>query len=257
MTTIDPLSVLNAVAIAVFGLIIGSFLNVVIYRLPRGESIVTGRSHCPACTREIAWYDLAPLLSYLALGGRCRFCRAPISGRYPLVEGMTGALFLILYLRFGLQLVLIKYLFLAALLVAISFIDIDHFLIPNCLVLAGIVCGIATGFFVTDVSPWYALLGAASTAGFLLLVALISRGGMGMGDVKLALVTGLFLGWPLGLLGLLAGACAGGLLGIFLIAIRIRGRKDPVPFAPFIALGTLIALLWGSQIISLLLHPLV
>ncbi|MGD0152179.1 MAG: prepilin peptidase [Thermacetogeniaceae bacterium] len=242
--------------VTVFGLCIGSFLNVVIYRLPRGESIVVRRSHCPDCHREIAWYDLIPLVSYLLLRGRCRSCRAPISWRYPLVEFLTAALFLILYLHFGLVTALLKYLFLAALLVAVSFIDLEHFLIPDCLVLTGVIFGIAAGFIVRDTSFWSALLGAVSCSGFLFLVALISRGGMGMGDVKLALVTGLFLGWPQGLVGLFAGACAGGLLAIILLLTGIKGRKDSIPFGPFIALGTMVALLWGGQILKLLFGPL-
>jgi leader peptidase (prepilin peptidase)/N-methyltransferase len=205
----------------------------------------------------IAWYDLVPLLSYLVLGGRCRSCRAAISGRYPLVESLTGVLFLILYLHFGLRIVLVKSLFLTSLLVAVSFIDIDHFFIPNRLVLAGVVCGVVFSLFVPDVSLWSALLGAASTAGFLLLVALLSRGGMGMGDIKLGLVTGLFLGWPLGLTGLLIGVCLGGFLGIVLLASKIKSRKDPIPFGPFIALGTLIAMLWGAQILHLVLGMVV
>jgi leader peptidase (prepilin peptidase)/N-methyltransferase len=253
LSPVADLHAFNAVVVALFGLCTGSFLNVVIYRLPRGESIVVGRSHCPACEREIAWYDLVPVLSFLLLRGRCRYCRAPISCRYPLVESLTAAVFLVLYLHFGLQAALIKYLFLAALLVAATFIDIERFLIPNRLVVAGLAFGIAAGFFVHDVSFLSALLGAASTAGFLLLVALLYRGGMGMGDIKLALVTGLFLGWPMGLVGLFVGACIGGLVGIVLIVAKIKGRKDPVPFGPFIALGTLIALLWGSQILGLLL----
>ena len=242
-----------AIVIGVLGLCIGSFINVVIYRLPRGESIVTGRSHCPNCARVIAWYDLVPLLSYLVLGGRCRSCRAAISGRYPLVESLTAVLFLIIYLHYGLQITLVKYLFLASLLIAVSFIDIDHFFIPNRLVLAGIICGVVFCFFVPDVSIWSALLGAATTGGFLLLVALLSRGGMGTGDIKLGLVTGLFLGWPMGLTGLMIGVCLGGFLGIILLVTKIKGRKDPVPFGPFIALGTLIAVLWGAQILKLVL----
>jgi leader peptidase (prepilin peptidase)/N-methyltransferase len=249
----NQLLVFCAIVIGVLGLCIGSFINVVIYRVPRGESIVTGRSHCPHCARVIAWYDLAPLLSYLVLGGKCRSCRAAISGRYPLVELLTAVLFLIIYQHFGLQITLVKYLFLASLLVAVSFIDIDHFFIPNRLVLAGGVCGVVFCILTPDVSLWSALLGAVSTGGFLMLVALFSRGGMGTGDIKLGLVTGLFLGWPLGLTGLLIGVCLGGLSGIVLLVSKIKGRKDPIPFGPFIALGTLIAILWGAQILHFVL----
>jgi leader peptidase (prepilin peptidase)/N-methyltransferase len=204
----------------------------------------------------IAWYDLFPLVSYLLLGGRCRYCRAPISWRYPLVEGLTAGLFLVLYWHFGLTLTLVKYLFLAALLVAISFIDLEHFIIPNSLVLTGVIFGVGMGFFVGDVNLMAVLMGVAICSGFLLLVNLISRGGMGLGDVKLAVVTGLFLGWPLAAVGLLIGICIGGLLGIVLLVTGIKGRKDPVPFGPFIALGVMIALLWGSQILYVMLGPI-
>lgn len=253
MPNISQFYAFNAVVIVVFGLCIGSFLNVVIYRLPAGESIVVGRSHCPACRRELAWYDLVPVISYLVLRARCRFCGVPIAARYPLVESLTGALFLVLYLHYGLGLVLLKYLFLAAILIAVAFIDIDHFIIPNSLVLAGAVFALGITFVVQDVSFTSALIGAATTGGFLFLVALCSRGGIGAGDIKLGLVTGLFLGWPLGLTGLFIGACLGGFLGIILLAVRVKSRKDPLPFGPFIALGTLIALLWGGQILQLVL----
>lgn len=247
--------VFGAIVVSVLGFCIGSFLNVVIYRLPRGESIVTGRSHCTLCGKMIAWYDLFPLVSYLLLGGRCRNCKASISWRYPLVESLTAILFLVLYWHFGPTPALLKYLFLSALLVAVSFIDLEHFLIPNSLVLAGVVFGIAGFLIVRDLSIQSALLGAVSCSGFLLLANLISRGGMGMGDVKLAAVTGLFLGWPLGPVGLLIGICIGGLLGIVLLVTGIKGRKDPIPFGPFIALGTVVALLWGARLLHLLLGP--
>ncbi len=256
MTITVNVYVLNAVVITVFGLIIGSFLNVVIYRLPRGESIVTGRSHCTNCGNVIAWYDLLPLVSYLLLGGRCRHCKTAISWRYPLVECLTAGLFLALYLHFGLRITLVKYLFLAALLVAVSFIDMEHFIIPNSLILAGAIYGVGVSFFVRDIGFQSALLGAVFCSVFLLLVKMISRGGMGLGDIKLVIVTGLFLGWPQGFVGLLAGACLGGLLGIVLIVTGLKGRKDPVPFGPFIALGTIIALFWGREILLLLLGPL-
>jgi leader peptidase (prepilin peptidase)/N-methyltransferase len=229
MTDSNQFLVFGAIVVSVLGLCIGSFINVVIYRLPRGESIVTGRSHCTHCGKMIAWYDLFPLLSYLLLGGRCRNCKTPISWRYPLVEGLTAGLFLVLYLHFGLTAPMIKYLFLAALLVAVSFIDLEHFIIPNGLVLAGVIFGIGISFFIHNVSFLSALLGAVSCSGFLLLASLISRGGMGLGDVKLAVVTGLFLGWPLGPLGLLIGICIGGLLGIVLLVTGTKGRKDPIP----------------------------
>ncbi|NPV28511.1 MAG: prepilin peptidase [Firmicutes bacterium] len=232
------------------GLFIGSFLNVVIYRMPRGESVVAGRSRCPACGQALAWYDLVPVLSYLALRGRCRYCRTPISPRYLLVELLTGAVFAALFYRFGPTPALAKYLFLGAVLIAATFIDLEHYLIPDRLVLAGLAGAAVLGFAAGDVGIWSALAGCAAGAGFLLLVVVISKGGMGGGDVKLAAVTGLFLGWPLGSLGIFLGACVGGLVAFFLLLFRIKGRKDPLPFGPFIALGSFLALLWGKEVIS-------
>lgn len=232
------------------GLFTGSFLNVVIYRLPRGETIIWGRSYCPACGLALAWYDLVPVLSYLALRGRCRYCGTPISPRYLLVELLTGAVFVALFYRFGPTPALAKYLFLGAVLIAAAFIDLEHYLIPNRLVLAGLAGAVILGFAARDVGTWPALAGCAAGAGFLSVVAVISKGGMGGGDVKLAAVVGLFLGWPLVALALFLAVAAGGLAASLLLLLRVKGRKDPVPFAPFIAVGTLTATLWGLYIID-------
>jgi len=232
------------------GLFIGSFLNVAIYRLPRGETIILGRSHCPACGQALAWYDLVPVLSYFALRGRCRYCGTSISPRYPLVELLTGAVFAALFYRFGPTPVLAKYLFLGAVLIAAAFIDLEHYLIPDRLVLAGLAGAVILGFAARDVGIWSALAGCAAGAGFLSVIAVISKGGMGGGDVKLAAVTGLFLGWPLAALALFLAIVSGGLAAAIFLLLGIKGRKDPVPFAPFIAAGTLIAILWGAYIIG-------
>ncbi|MDN5346864.1 MAG: leader peptidase (prepilin peptidase) / N-methyltransferase [Clostridia bacterium] len=232
------------------GLFIGSFLNVVIYRLPRGETVVSGRSRCPACGRVLAWYDLFPVLSYLVLRGRCRYCGAQISPRYLIVELLTGAVFAALFYRLGPTPALAKYLFLGAVLIAAAFIDLEHYLIPDRLVLAGLAGAVILGFAARDLEIWSALAGFAAGAGFLSVVAVISKGGMGGGDVKLAAVAGLFLGWPLAALALFLAVVAGGLAAAVFLFLGIKGRKDPVPFAPFIAAGTLAAILWGAHIID-------
>ncbi len=242
--------VFNAVIITLLGMCIGSFLNVVIYRLPRGESILWGRSRCPACGHGLAWYDLLPVVSFILLRGRCRTCGARISWLYPGVELLTGLLFLVLFWRFGVTAALTKYLFLSAVLIAATFIDLQHYLIPDSLVITALVGGIVLGTATGDVGAISALVGAAASGGFLFLVAVLSGGGMGGGDIKLAFVTGLFLGWPLAQLGLFIGICLGGVLAVVLLAFRIKGRKDPIPFGPFIALGSIIALLWGNGIIG-------
>jgi leader peptidase (prepilin peptidase)/N-methyltransferase len=236
--------------IFILGLCIGSFLNVVIYRLPRGESITLERSHCTSCGKRLRWYELIPLFSYLFLRGRCRTCHEPISLRYPLVELLTGIIFALLFLRFSLTIELVKYLFLSALLVAVSFIDLEHYIIPNSLIITGLAGGLILNIAAKDVGVVSALIGILVTSGFLLLVALISKGGMGGGDIKLTVVTGLFLGWPLAPLGLFLGAGVGGIVAIILLLSGLRGRKDPLPFGPFIALGTVIAFLYGFEMLN-------
>ncbi|MDN5327228.1 MAG: leader peptidase (prepilin peptidase) / N-methyltransferase [Moorella sp. (in: firmicutes)] len=233
----------------ILGLFIGSFLNVVIYRLPRGETVVWGRSRCPACGRALAWYDLFPVLSYLFLRGRCRYCRLPISPRYPIVEIVTGVVFTTLFYNFGLSWVLVKYLFLGAMLVAASFIDLEHYLIPDSLVVTGACGGILFSLLARDVGLRSALGGTVAAAGFLLLVAVISNGGMGGGDVKLAGMVGLFLGWPLASLALFLSLVTGGLVGICLLVSGLKKRQDPLPFAPFIAIGGLLALFFGEKML--------
>ncbi|WP_148867325.1 prepilin peptidase [Thermosediminibacter litoriperuensis] len=232
------------------GLITGSFLNVVIYRLPRGETVIWGRSHCPACGRVLAWYDLVPVASYLALRGRCRYCGTQISPRYPVVELLTGAVFAALFYRYGPTPALAKYLFLGAVLIAAAFIDLEHYLIPDRLVLAGLAGAAILGFAARDVGVWSSLAGSAAGAGFLFAVVVFSKGGMGCGDVKLAAVAGLFLGWPLAALALFLAVVTGGLAAAALLLLGLKGRKDAIPFGPFIAAGALAAILWGWHIIN-------
>lgn len=246
----DALACFWLVILFLLGLCTGSFLNVVIYRLPRGESITFDRSHCPSCGKQLVWYDLIPVLSYLLLLGRCRSCHTRISIKYPIVEFLTGIIFVVLFLHFGATLVFLKYLFLSALLEAVSFIDLEHYIIPNSLVITGLIGGVFLNLAARDVGVVSALIGILITSGFLLLIALVSKGGMGGGDIKLAAVTGLFLGWPLAPFGLFLGACVGGVVAIFLLLFRIKGRKDPLPFGPFIAVGTFFAFLYGFDVIN-------
>ena len=239
-----------AVAALVFGLCVGSFLNVVIARLPEGRSIVSPGSACPRCQRPIAWYDNVPVLSFLRLGARCRHCGGPISWRYPLVELSTGLLFALAALCRGARPELVPALVLVAALVAITGIDLDHQIIPDVMTLPGIAVGLAFSLLLGEPRWPDALIGIA--VGGLLFFAIIvaSGGGMGGGDMKLAAMLGAFLGWRPLLVAILAAVLSGGVLAIGLLALRRKGRKDAVPFGPFLALGGLVALFWGGRLID-------
>ena len=236
---------------APFGLIIGSFLNVVAYRLPRGESLVTPGSHCTTCGEAVKPWDNVPVISWLLLRGRCRGCGEKISLRYPVVELVTALVFAAIALVDGLDAQLAYQLPFAAMLVAVSLIDLEHRIIPNKIVVPMAVYGLATIAAVDmDFLP-EALIAGASAFTFMLAIALVHPKGMGMGDVKLAGVMGVYLGLsvvPALLLGFLSGSLAG-------VAIMMRhgaaGRKRGVPFAPFLALGGLVALLVGPELVSL------
>ena len=232
------------------GLLIGSFLNVCIWRLPREESIIWPASHCPACSTVLGVRDLVPVLSWIFLQGKCRYCSERISPRYPAVELLTGALFLICFQHYGLTPELAAALLLSALLVAITFIDIDHQIILDGMLIVLGAGGLVLQLWTGAVGFFSMLAGALAGGGLLLLLAIVSRGGMGGGDVKLAFALGFWLGWQGVLLGLFIGFVLGGAGSVLLILLRLRGRKDYIPFGPFIAAGAWIALLYGRQILD-------
>ena len=233
-----------------FGLLIGSFLNVVIHRLPRGESLVRPGSRCPSCEREIAPYDNLPVVSWVLLRGRCRHCGETISARYPAVEALTGATFAAVVLARGAGDDLWMQLPFAAVLIAVAFIDLDHRIIPNRILAPAAIYGVAAAALVrTGDLPELLIAGAAAFLA-LLLTALAYPAGMGMGDVKLAGVMGLYLGIAV-IPALLAAFLAGTLVGLAMIAREGAGaRKEGVPFGPFLALGGLIGLLAGPELVD-------
>lgn len=233
----------------VTGLIVGSFLNVCIYRIPRGESIVSPPSHCPKCGSRVAARDLIPVFSYLFLKGRCRYCRERISPLYSLVEVITSLLFAAIYIQFGPNELLLKYLFLTAVLVVITFIDLEFYLIPDRIVLFALIAGLPLNLIARDLTIVSALSGMLSAGGFLLILAVVSRGGMGGGDIKLAAVIGFYLGWPNGFLALLFACMLAGIVGLALVLTRIKGRKDVIPFGPFIVAGTFISIFYGNYLL--------
>ena len=233
-----------------FGLVIGSFLNVVIGRLPEGKSLWHPGSTCDACGAHIRWFDNVPVLSWLSLRARCRSCGAAISWRYPAVELSTALLFTVAAYRFGPTLDLVPAIVLLAALVAITCIDLDHQIIPDAITLPGVAAGAALTIAIHPSSWLDTALGIAIGGGLFLLIIVASGGGMGGGDMKLGAMMGAFLGWKLVLLAILLGVFAGGAVAITLLMTGSKGRKDPVPFGPFLALGAVLSLLWGNGLLG-------
>lgn len=244
------------VACALVGLIIGSFLNVVVWRVPRGESVVSPPSACPGCGNRIRARDNVPVLGWLLLRGRCRDCGRPISKRYPLVELLTGALFAVMALRFGADWELLAYLYLASVGLALALIDLDTKRLPDVLTLpswavAGVLLTLAA---VLDDHPGAllrALVGAVGVGVFYFAVWFAYPAGMGFGDVKLAPVVGAYLGWVsygATLVGVFLGFLYGGVVGIVVVLLSKGGRKTKLPFGPFMLLGALTGILWGQDL---------
>ncbi len=238
-----------SIIIIMIGIIIGSFLNVVIYRLPINKSIVFPPSACGSCGHRLGPIDLVPVLSFIFLKGKCRHCGERISARYPLVELFTGGIFALLFWRYGISVDFIKYATLSCVLISAGFIDIDHRIIPDKLNLFGFITGIIFLFIPNSISIKSSLLGFLVGGGFLFIVALVSRGAMGGGDIKLFAVIGLFLGMEKTLLALFLTFLLGGVVGIILIATKLKTRKDYIPFGPFISIGAFIAIMWYNNLI--------
>lgn len=260
----------------VFGLVVGSFLNVCILRLPQGESIRAPRSHCPKCKELIAWYDNIPVLSYLALGGRCRYCKKTISLRYPIVEGLNGLVSALLYFKFGLGVEWAIFLGFSGALLVLAFIDIDHRILPDPITLNGVWIGILVSVFLARPSPFLtrllrwigleitnprvtalaaSLVGMLIGGGLLWLVAeayLRWRGveGMGFGDVKMMAMVGAFLGAPLTLLTIMLGSLLGSIIGLIVIRLGRKSRDYELPFGTFLSAAAIIAVLYGETLIQ-------
>jgi leader peptidase (prepilin peptidase)/N-methyltransferase len=246
------------VIFVLLGMIVASFLNVCADRLPAGQSVAYPPSHCPACSRRLVAKDLIPVFSYLWLRGRCRYCGAPIPRRVLWVEIATAALFGLAYWRYGLSIELPIALFYISLFMVILVIDFEHGLILNKIVYPALAVALLLSVFFTIFLPdvgivphiaQAAIVGASVFVIFFLIV-IISRGGMGFGDVKLAALIGLATGFPLVIVALLVGVILGGLAAIFLLVFRLKKRKEAMPFGPFLAAAAIVALLWGSQIFN-------
>lgn len=234
---------------------IGSFLNVCIYRLPRSVSLIHPRSMCPSCRAQIAFYDNVPVASYIWLRGRCRHCGTAISLRYPLVELISGLFAVAVFARYGLSWESLFVYALVAALVVITFIDIDHQIIPDVITYPGIGVGFIASFVLGYITYKESLIGIILGGGVLLLVAwsyhfLTKREGMGGGDIKLLAMIGAFLGWKGVIFTIFVGSAIGTVVGTVIALRTEEGRRLPIPFGPFLSLGALLFLFFGPQIIG-------
>jgi leader peptidase (prepilin peptidase)/N-methyltransferase len=238
------------VAFGVVGLLIGSFLNVVIARVPERRSLWRPGSSCPACGAAIAWFDNVPILSFVALRGRCRACATAIPWRYPIVEAVTAVLFAAAAVTFGATLDAVVAAALLAALVALTVIDLERQILPDVITLPGIVAGVLASVVTGRVSWSTSLLGVVVGGGLFLVIILASGGGMGAGDMKLAAMLGAFLGWQVVLVSILIAVVGGGVLAVGVMASGRRGRKDPIPFGPFLAAGGAASLFYGETMVQ-------
>ena len=238
---------------AALGAVVGSFLNVVIYRLPHQKSVVWPSSACTRCGRELTWYENIPILSYLALRARCRTCHAPISIRYPIVEAITAAMFALAFWHYGPGALLISRLIFGCALIALFAIDLEHHLLPNAITLPLVVVGFGFSFF-TEPGWFSSLIGIVVGGGVLFTIAEVyyrvrHEEGLGMGDVKMLAMVGAFLGWQLTLLTLMLASFSGTLIGLGLIVTSRGGLKYALPFGTFLALGAAAAATIGPPLL--------
>lgn len=237
------------VLVFLLGLFIGSFLNVCIYRLPQNKSIVTPSSHCMTCNTPLKPWDLIPIISYLLSRGRCRYCNANFSPRYALVELLTALLFVWCFQVFGSSPELIKSMIFTSLFLVITFIDYDHQLILDKVLLCLSFAGVVINLWIGSVTLLNMLSSSLFGGGLLLMIALVSGGGMGDGDIKFIAALGLCFGWKYLLVTLFLSFVFGGIGGILLLVTKIKSRKDLIPFGPFIALSALFTLFYGNNMI--------
>jgi leader peptidase (prepilin peptidase)/N-methyltransferase len=239
----------------VFGAVVGSFLNVCICRLPEGKSIVSPPSACPRCGKGISWYDNIPVISFLVLRARCRSCGEPISWRYPLVEALNGILTLLLFSKFGPTLLFPALFIFCSSLVVITFIDLDHQIIPDEISLPGIVIGFLFSFFLPGIGWLNSLFGILLGGGSLFLVAwsyekLTGKEGMGGGDIKLLAMMGAFLGWRSVPFIIFAASLVGSVIGVAVMMLQKKDGKLAIPFGPFLAFGAVLYIFYGPQLID-------
>lgn len=243
------------ILIFLFGIIIGSFLNVCIWRIPREESIAFPPSHCTACSASLKWYDLVPVFSYIFLKGKCRYCGEKISLQYPIIELLNGIIYSIIFYFLGLSAEFVFICIIASILLVISVIDYYHQIIPDSLVviifIAAVLYKIALKYtYNIPLNIVDGMIGLLGSGLLFILIALVSNGGMGGGDIKLIAVLGFILGWQRTLLSILLSFVIGAIISLFLLLFKKKGRKDAIPFGPFINIAFGITLLWGDKLIE-------
>lgn len=244
-----------AVTVFLFAALFGSFLNVCIYRIPLEKSVISPGSCCGSCNRPIPWFDNIPIISWFLLRGRCRECGGRYSFRYPLIEFLTPLLVLLLYLRFALTVSFVIYSLLVMSLIVITFIDLDHQIIPDEISIPGIIFGFLSSFFLPQPGWFSSLLGILVGWGSLALVFysylwLTGREGMGGGDAKLLAMLGAFLGWSAVPFIILVSSLLGSLIGLTLMTVKGKDRYLAIPFGPYLALGGLLYIFYGQRMIS-------
>lgn len=239
----------------VFGAVVGSFLNVCIYRLPRRESVAWPGSHCPACSHAIAWYDNIPVVSYVGLVGRCRHCEVRIPLQYPLVEILNGLGYVGVVWFFGLTWSTVAYCGLFSALLVVAGTDLTHKIIPNAITFPGIVLGLISAGTILPLGLINGIIGLLVGGGILWLLAwaspyLFGKEGMGGGDIKLLAMIGAFLGWKPAVMTIMVGSFLGSVVGVALIASKVIRRDDYIPFGPFLVCGALVALFFGPSLLD-------
>ena len=245
------MDIMYTIVFGIFGVVFGSFFNVVGLRVPKKESIVAPPSHCTSCGRQLTVVDLVPVLSYVILGGKCRSCGSRISWIYPIMELLTGLLFAFSYWQLGLSLELVVALLFISMIVILVVSDIEYMLIPDRVLLFFLPL-LVIGRVVSPLEPWWdSILGAVVGFGILYLIAIVSRGGMGGGDIKLFFLIGLVLGTVNTLLTLFLASVIGLVIGVIILKLRNQGRRTPVPFGPSIAIAAIIVYFYGNQLIAL------
>jgi len=237
--------------ILIFGVVIGSFLNVCIYRIPREESIAYPPSHCTNCNNVIKAYDLIPVISYIFLKGKCRFCKEKVSIRYPIIELITGVIFMTLYIEYGIGFTFVKYALFSCFLIVIGMIDFDTTDVYLKTTLPGIICGVVLLIIDWKLGIGFStyIFGALLGGGLISLIILLT-GGMGWGDAEICLLCGIFLGLKLTAAMLFISFVLGGVIGVVLIATKKKSRKDYIPFGPYIAIAAIIVIFLGDNLVN-------